>query len=284
MSNDTRQRFSVSTVSYLNARPLVSGLEVHPEITLVPDVPSRLLDNLVSGRADIALCPVIDFQRSPVPLVIVPVGGIGSDGPTFTVRIFSRQPLGRVRRIWTDIESHTSAALLETIYQTRFGYRPHLEPLSGIDGSGTYSADREALLLIGDKVVGAAPQPDDYPYQLDLGEAWKEMTGFPFVFAVWMAREGTDLGHLPRLLEEQLALNLARISSIAEADAPAAGWPAELAEHYLGRILDYHIGARERSAIETFWKLCKDLGMIAELRPWSAIRGSSDTSQDPGSP
>ena len=53
---------TVAAVSFLNARPLVDGLENEPGIQLATDVPSRLLETLILGRADVALCPVIDFQ------------------------------------------------------------------------------------------------------------------------------------------------------------------------------------------------------------------------------
>ena len=43
-----------------------------------------------------------------------------------------------------------------------------------------------AMLLIGDKVV--TREPRGMGFQLDLGAAWKELTGLPFVFAVWMVR------------------------------------------------------------------------------------------------
>jgi len=87
----------LATASYLNARPLVEGLEQDCEIELIRRVPSRLLESLESGEADLALCPVIDFQRSTAELEIVPVGAIGCDGPALTVKLFSRKPIDELR-------------------------------------------------------------------------------------------------------------------------------------------------------------------------------------------
>ncbi len=53
---------TVAAVSFLNARPLIDGLELDPSISLTTGVPSRLLETLVTARARIALCPVIDFR------------------------------------------------------------------------------------------------------------------------------------------------------------------------------------------------------------------------------
>ncbi|NJL30981.1 MAG: hypothetical protein HC898_04780 [Phycisphaerales bacterium] len=86
------RHIQVGCVSFLNAKPLIDGLVLQPHQHLQLDVPSALLAGLESGQTDIALCPVIDFQRSKVPLVVVPVGGIGCDGPTLTVRLLVRYP------------------------------------------------------------------------------------------------------------------------------------------------------------------------------------------------
>ncbi len=257
---------ALGVVSYLNAVPLVHGLDRFEEISLVADVPSRLLDHLVAGRVDLSLCPVIDFQRSPVPLGIVPAGGIGSDGPTLTVSVFSREPIEKIARITVDGDSHTSAALLRVIMHDRFGRTPELCPLR--PGEEREGDGPPAVLLIGDKVVTRRPPESLYPHRLDLGEAWKEMTGLPFVFAVWMARTGARLGRVPAILARQREENLGRIESLAAAYAPAAGWPVPLAETYLGKLLSYRIGPSERRAIQEFWERCRALGLIERSRPW----------------
>ena len=65
---------TVAAVSFLNARPLIDGLEREPAISVITDVPSRLLQTLTTSRARVALCPVIDFQTADTNLCVVPVG------------------------------------------------------------------------------------------------------------------------------------------------------------------------------------------------------------------
>src|SRR5689334_23123652 len=84
----TAHAVRLGCVSFLNAKPLIYGLENEPALPLSLDVPSRLIEGLHDNRYDIALLPVIDYQRLD-GLVVVPSGGIGCDGPTLTVRIFS---------------------------------------------------------------------------------------------------------------------------------------------------------------------------------------------------
>lgn len=251
-------------MSFLNARPLVDRLEREESVTLEARVPSRLLAALEGGRTAVAMCPVIDFQRSAVDLVVVPAGGIGSDGETLTVRLFSRRPIASVDSIAVDEDSHTSVALLQVVLDGLYGRRPAIEPLSR---AMARPAPPEAQLLIGDKVVTAEPPSRLYPHQLDLGSAWKELTGLPFVFAVWMARADRELGRLPDLLTRTRRRNAARIGEIVDQYHAAAGWPAALARRYLGELLRYEIGPRELEAIELFWARCHELGLIPRLRP-----------------
>src|SRR5438067_768883 len=115
--------FRVAAVSFLNAKPLIEGLEREPRVRLSLAVPSELLGALRDGEADVALLPVIDYQRLD-GLTVVPAGGIGSDGPTLTVRIFSRVPIAQVRSLACDPDSHTSVALARIILSRRHNLRP----------------------------------------------------------------------------------------------------------------------------------------------------------------
>ena len=258
--------YTVAAVRFLNAKPLIDGLEMDPQVHLVSDVPSRLLETLINGDSDIALCPVIDFQLSPAELCVVPVGAIGSDGHTLTVRVFSRVPMDRVTHIHTDGDSHTSVALLRVVFNELYGRTPELSTLESADVNGDDDAP-ETVLLIGDKVVQNEPDRARYAHQLDLGDAWKQTTGLPFVFACWMARVGHDLGVAPEILARRRELNRHRIEEIVATHASSSGWPEGLAAKYLGDILRYGLGSRELESIELFWTRCHDLGLIDDLRP-----------------
>ncbi len=255
---------TVGAVRYLNSTPLIDGLD--GSITVLRDVPSRLLEALLAGKVDLALCPVIDFQTSPEPLALVPVGAIGSDGETLTVRAFSRRPFERVERVAVDGDSHTSVALLQVVFDALFGHRLKIEPLTP-PREGDAANGSDCLLLIGDKVVTAAPSGRDYPHQLDLGEAWKRATGMPFVFATWMARRDADLGELPERLRARRDANLDRIDDIVARRAPELGWPESLARTYLTRHLRFGITRRELDSVEEFWARCHALGLIDGVRP-----------------
>jgi chorismate dehydratase len=243
MSQSARPSLRVASVSYLNSKPLIYGLDRAPGIDLSLEVPARLIDGLQCGKSDVALLPVIDYQRCE-GLLIVPSGGIGCDGPTLTVRLFSKRPISETKVLACDPDSHTSVALARIIFAEHFGIQPQFTDLGRSSG--------DARLLIGDKVV--CEEPKGFDYQLDLGEAWKEMTGMPFVFAVWVARSGIELGDLPEKLIQAKLGGLSHVDELVKQFAVPRGWPAGLARQYMTQYLQYDIDAPQLRAIEHFYQ------------------------------
>lgn len=254
LASSSVRTVSIGSVSFLNARPLIHGLDASDDLRLSLDVPARLLDGLRTQRYDVALLPVIDYQRMP-NLRIVPSGGIGCDGPTLTVRLFGQQPMHETRVLACDPDSHTSVALARIIFAERFGITPEFIDLRNAKGG-----PGEARLLIGDKVV--CEEPAGFEHQLDLGAAWKEMTGLPFVFALWIARDEIDLRDLPARLIQAKRAGLANVRDIVTQYALPRGWPAGMALQYLTLYLKFDIGQRQLEAIELLHKKAAEHGII----------------------
>lgn len=268
-------RVRIGCVSYLNTLPLIEGLELLPEIELIKAVPSRLVSMLETGAADLALVSLIDAARSSVPLAILPVGMIGSDGPTLTVRLYSQIPIQEITRVHADTDSHTSVALcrllLSELYRVDakvvdYDAREQM-PTSPDEprDAETPSPWPEAVLLIGDKVVTGSPPAVRYPHQLDLGEAWKELTGLPFVYAVWMCRasraDERPIRAASALLDRQRRHNQTRIDAIVTRRAPEHRWPVDLARRYIGRCLRFDYDDRAKEAATRFVEMCASTGL-----------------------
>lgn len=265
----------IGCVQYLNTLPLIEGLQSWQDARIVTAVPSRLIGMLRSGEVDVALASVIDAAGPGV--VLLPAGMIGCDGATLTVRLFSRVPIGRIASVGIDTDSHTSAALVRVILARRHGVRPRVADFDarervvlgdGRNGTATGPRDRaevDALLLIGDKVVTDPPDTARYPYQLDLGEAWKEMTGLPFVYAVWMCRAGEERTPAVRaaaaVLDRQRRHNATRLGWIVGTRATERHWPEREAARYVGTLLKYDVGEAERESVAKFLAWAAELGL-----------------------
>lgn len=246
----------LGVVSFLNAQPLTAGLESADDCELVHDVPSRLAALLDAGRVDAATVPVVDYLRRRADWSVVSDGCIASDGPTLTVRVFARRPPELIDVLHADGDSHTSVLLARLIWQERFGRRIEVRPL---DAAAT--AEAEAILLIGDKVVRV--DESSYEHDLDLGQAWRELTGLPMVFALWASRRDRAHGDLADRLSAARDAGVQQAATIARARAAAHGWPVSLATCYLTRILEYRMTERHRAGIERFDALACRHGLLS---------------------
>lgn len=271
----------IGCVQYLNTLPLVQGLASWQDATLVPAVPAKLIDLLLGNQIDLGLVSLIDVARSPDLLVLIPAGMIGCDGPTLTVRLFSAVPIDRISGVHADTDSHTSAALVRIILSRRYGLSDvPLSPFRAAEHAPT-APWPETVLLIGDKVVTDAPPPERYPHQLDLGEAWHELTGLPFVYATWMCRAAAwdagderamQLRTAAAVLDRARRHNTSRADWLIAAGAPGRGWPEDLARRYVGDYLRYDVGERERQAVARFLSEAADLGLAPRHEPrWGEV-------------
>jgi len=249
----------LGVVSYLNAKPLIAGLDRDTSLTLHFDVPARLAALLDSGEVDAALVPVIDLWQDDRQWRVISDACIGCDGETYTVRVFSRVPPAELQRLHVDGDSHTSVALARVIWAESFGRNLTVLPFDGAERS-----ECEGVLLIGDKVVSHTLT--EFDIETDLGSAWKSLTGLPFVFAVWAAEEGADLGDLDAKLEAARDRGMASAQAIAEDFGPGMGWPVRLATRYLTSRLKYMLGPRQREGMVRFLELAKKHGLVAAER------------------
>ena len=111
----------LGVVSFLNARPLIHGLDRDPRVRCLFDVPAALPGYLERGDVDVALIPVIDLLRSPGHYKVISDACIGCDGETMTVRVFSQVPPDRIETLWVDAASHTSVALVRVLWRELYG-------------------------------------------------------------------------------------------------------------------------------------------------------------------
>lgn len=258
----------IAFVRYLNTRPLVEGLEKASGIELLPAAPSHIAGMVRAGEADIGLASIVDAVAGGEPLAVLPVGMIGCDGPTMTVRLYSSVPLDRITHLHADTESHTSVALCQAVLHHRLGRSPEIIDFNARERMAAGGPEEwpEAMLLIGDKVVTDSPPAVRYPHQLDLGEAWHEWTGLPFVYASWMCRAGDagspEIAAAAALLDRQLRHNLGRLEWLIRTRAPEHHWPGDLAHRYVGELLRYRLGDREREAVGRFFAEAAALGLV----------------------
>jgi len=248
----------LGAVGYLNARPLVWGLDRSLRFLLRFDVPSTCASLLHDGAIEIGLIPSIEYLRGG-PYAIVPDLAIASRGPVASVLLFTSRPMRDVRSIAMDVSSRTSVALVRVLCAQLFKINPKIEP-AGPDLPQMLGRC-DAALIIGDNALFQPPNVEHtLPVEvIDLGKAWTELTGLPFVYAFWAGRPG--------MLEpgDVEALQAARDAGVAASDDVACAYlrdmPARqaLGMRYLRENIKYHLGAEEQAGLELFYRYAAEI-------------------------
>ena len=176
-------------MSYLNTKPLIYGFEkgmMKEEVELVMDYPANIASMLLNDEIDIGLVPVAVLPALKQYHLISDYC-IACDGEVASVCLFSEVPINEIETILLDYQSKTSVALLKILLKDHWNINPKL-----VDTSSGYELSIENTtggLVIGDR---ALTQRNQSKYCYDLGSAWKELTGLPFVFAVWVSNKPMD--------------------------------------------------------------------------------------------
>src|SRR5260370_39611227 len=130
----------ISLVDFLNARPLTWGhLHAPPtSVSVSRDLPSVCAQKLADGSADVGLIPSIEYQRI-ASLRAVPGLGIAAASEVRSVLLISDVSREKIRSVWLDPASRTSAALVRILLNRVYG----LDPEYRESGSGNREATGE---------------------------------------------------------------------------------------------------------------------------------------------
>lgn len=231
-------------MNYLNTLPLLSGIERSPvmrEIELIKDYPSKIAASLMDGSIDIGLVPVAIIPGLRDWYINTDYC-IGADGAVASVCIFSDVPLDQAESVLLDYQSRTSVQLA-TLLLKEF-YKVKAIPVAAQPGYQDLIKGKTAGLVIGDRALA---QRKKSKYIYDLGEAWKQHTGLPFVFAAWISTKELDPGFVRRFNDA----NKEGLHHIDEIVSMADYKEFDLHEYYT-RYIKYDLTNERRAALDLF--------------------------------
>ncbi len=237
--------------------PLEAGMVANP-FEIVRGVPSVLNELAAGGALDISPVSSIEYARRAELYYIVPDLSINSAGEVKSVLLLSNTPVDQLggKTVLASSQSHTSVGLLKVLCKLRYRVEPRFET-GGCSERIRRHEFPEACLAIGDEALRLA-RSGLFPHVLDLGAAWFEWTGLPFVFAVWVIRRDIVAqtnaqvqGAVDALLSSK-RWGRANIGRICEQAAKTGLLKIpELEEYY--RCLRFDLHERERSGLELFY-------------------------------
>jgi chorismate dehydratase len=272
------RRPRVGKVRYINCEPVYSGIEegaVEAGCDLIEGTPAELNRMLGVGDLDVSVISSLAYAQAPGNFRLLPDLAIACDGAVGSVLCMSRLPLRDLdgERILVTPESLTSVYLLRLLLQRSYGVRPvYLRA----EVPEEFPADVAAGLYIGDPALRAG-HARRYSHRLDLGQGWKELTGLPFVFALWAVREEFYQANpectrqLHRALLASKAYSLGRIEALSVAVHGRVGISEEACLNYFRKQLSFDLTARHLEGFERFLQSPEVGPLVSRPVPWRFV-------------
>jgi aminodeoxyfutalosine synthase len=260
----------VGRIGYINCYPVYGAIDrgvVHATGSLVTGTPAELNELLRVGALDVSVVSAVEYAREAAQYVLLPNLAISCDGAVRSVAVFSKRPVEQLNgaTMLLSASSRTSVALLELLCKEVWRVRPHFVQARAEAGDLKELATlpHDAVLVIGDAALMLAATKA-YPYRYDLGEAWKDWTGLPFVFAVWAARRSAGEGAVEAVhqsLLESRDWGLAHLDDLAAEASKKTGVALAACREYLGG-LDYALTPRHLEGLTRFFQKLAKRGMV----------------------
>jgi chorismate dehydratase len=262
----------IGRIPYINCYPVYGAIDrgaVPLDAQLVDGVPTDLNRRMANGELDISVVSAVEYARESQKYLLLPDLAISCDGPVRSVMLFSKRPASELtgQNVIVSKSSMTSVALLELLFENVWRARPAFVPGDAEvrDVVDTADTTAQARLVIGDAaLVLGSNHRDRYPYVYDLGQAWKDWTGQPFVFAVWVAQRTTRvkdalLAHSSLIQSRDWGLS--HLADLAEQAHRATGVARDVCDEYLSG-LDYGLSYPHLAGLTEFYRRLVERGRI----------------------
>lgn len=255
---------TLGRIQYINVNPVYYAFDQKPwpkGLAIVSEPPAVLNHMLGEGRLDISSVSAAAFARNDREWLLAPNMSIACFGRVMSVLLVSRSPFETLdgKTVFLTEDSATAVDLVRLLLALK-GVRPTFERRrvrEPRDLTADNGRSAEAGLVIGD----AALRHDwrgTFQYVWDLCELWNDMTGLPFVFAVWAVRKSFAQAHPERVrqtlrqLHQSRREGLAQLPRIAEASAQKLGIALETCRNYFNSMY-YHLSDPELACLKTFF-------------------------------
>jgi chorismate dehydratase len=265
----------IGEISYANCLPLFHALRkisAGGNLIYVPGEPAVLNRMLFEGEVDLAPSSSFEYGLHPDQYLIVPGLSISSDQEIQSVLLLSRRPIEELqgRTILLSPASASSNALLKILLQKRYHLfchylHPQMEAVRPIDVP-------DAELTIGNSALRTHLKYEDQGYVYDLSVLWRDFTGLPFVFALWMVRreivekKREEVSRLIQELHHAMTFAQTHFSQIAREVEDFVGIdPDDLTRYW--KSIAYDLDDDKIRSLKRYFDAAMDLDLIPQSPP-----------------
>lgn len=265
-------KLKIAASTYLNSAPLIysflQGSLKDSCYFLGNTAPARCADLLKENLVDVALIPVIEYQRIN-NICLIPDVSVSAKQAVRSVILVSKYPINKISTVALDISSRTSATLVKIILEKFYSIKPHY--ITSAPNLADMLKTSDSALLIGDPAITV--KLNNY-HVYDLAQEWRKFTGLPFVFALWAVNNhwsdneiDKDYLDVAKLFIEAKKEGLNNLENIAKEYSHNLNISSESLLGYLTSNVNYDLDKENLAGLTHFYKLAAEQGLILENRP-----------------
>jgi len=249
------KKIKVGAVSYLNASPLVYGVNgseiLKDEMEIVEEYPSKLVQMLIDDQIDVGLVSTgcIPFLKTPH---IVSDYVVAATGDVASVCLFGQVPMEEIDTVLLDYQSKTSVNLCKVLM--KFYWKKDVKFVLTREEFADQIKGKTAGVIIGDRALKQRP---NFPYIYDFAREWTAFTGKPFVFAAWIANKELPQDFMVRFNEANS--HWAQYIDQIIAEHP---FPAYDLKHYFTYNINYEATPEMKEGLELFLDYMKKIETV----------------------
>jgi len=272
----------VGKVSFINTLPIFYPLEggaITHDFEIVDGTPAVLNGLLASGGIDLGVVSSIEYGRNFEKYLLLPDLSISCTKQVCSVLLLSTVPLQELegQEVLLTPKSDTSIALLKLLFSSKFSIAPHYRVTDYHLPDRRWPKRAKAVLAIGDDALRLRKR-SEVKLALDLGAAWHEWTGHPFVFAVWalrkeaLARRDGLMHAAHSTLLRARDYGLRHIEEIAAASDHCSWFSKEECVQYL-QTIEYDLDGDKQAGLSLFFEMLYEKGELIRRVPLNFLPG-----------
>ncbi|WP_114495159.1 menaquinone biosynthesis protein [Fontibacillus phaseoli] len=269
VNNRENDDILIGKIKYTNVWPVFHHFkttELPQPAHLVTEVPSVLNRKMLKGELDLSPVSSFAFGYGADRFMLLPDLSVSSDGPVNSILLFSRKPPEQIRDgvIALTNTSATSVNLLKIIMEKTYGGKPTYWDSEPVLDAMMESSD--AALLIGDHAIQASWRDHGY-IVTDLGEVWKQWTGYGMTFAVWAVQKSFAEGNpefLSRVCEAFEASkrhSLEDLNPLVEKARREIGGNSDYWHHYFNNLC-YDFNEQQQKGLALYFSYAHEMGLL----------------------
>lgn len=252
---------NLGRIVYMNVAPVYYGIDngLKPDWLNIASAPPSILNEMME-KEELDISPVssVAYAKHQDEWLLLPDLSISCHGRVMSVILVSKMPLEKLdnKKVIITDKSAAAAELIKLLFLTK-KVKPVFE-IMPIQCPDEIKKHAEAALIIGDKALKEKWHVH-FDHIYDLGQMWLELTGLPFVFALWAVRKSfadkrpdtvSSIIKIFGLSKEQGKKNLETIAAKASG---ILGIDIDICRKYY-ELLNYNLDPLQLKGLRTFFE------------------------------